>query len=367
MTEENVDIKDNGAATAAETNTETNTEQETKETNFDSKAFISDDEPDKSTETNEDKDKDKDASSEENSTEAKTEVEDTSSVKEGGESFSWDLFDEKPKEPSKEEPAKEAESEAQVATGGDTSKAASGKSELAKVAEAFDIQADSVDDIITGLKKQIASVKPAPETETIKTLNSLLSLKDKDLITEDLKSSGFSDEEITEYLEKLEDNDNLRFEAKKLRNNIKNTISNEEQKAKKDIKLQEEARKQELESNQVELKKYINDNDEVLGIKMTTDADKLKSMKDGHYEYITSGQFFGEVTESHKNLSEAAWVWKNREKLVQIAKNKGFEEGKESVINDLKNPDLGDGANHIPDGKEDKDFNPAKFIAGDSM
>lgn len=277
--------------------------------------------------------------------------------------LSWDVFSE-PESKSESEGSKtdskedkgKGEKVPEPSQNGEAEKAI-----LDKISAELGVSGSNVDDIVKQLKEKQVAVS-APDTDKTKEFRSLLSLKDEDLIKEDAKSQGFTDEEQDEYLEKLVDNGTIKFEAKKLRGGINNAIKTEESLAAQSIQQQSEAQKKEAEESRQKLEEHLSKTEEVLGIKMAKDDEGLEKVRKEHFNYITSGQFFKEVTDDEASVSEAAFLWKNRNNIAKALKTKGYEKGKADILNELKNPDMGEKGTGVSESSDNGEFKPGKFM-----
>lgn len=230
-----------------------------------------------------------------------------------------------------------------------------------KSKEDFDKKLQEFKSYETKVKEyEVSSVK----NNKINRLENFLKLDDKALLTKDLELQGFSKEKLEEAIDTYEYNNTISIEAQKIRNTVDRAISHEKQNELKSHKNEEAKLIQERESSKAELKNHLENTETMFGFKMAKDEAGLTSVRNDHYEYITSGTFLNSVMDSNTNLSEAAWLWKNKETIFKALKNNGFQKGRQEILNDIQKPEVV-GTQRIldPSGKTDE-FNPNAFIFG---
>mgnify|MGYP003661926814 FL=1 len=116
---------------------------------------------------------------------------------------------------------------------------------------------------------------------------------------------------------------------------------------------------EEIDQIREDLKKHMSKTTNMFGGSVT---DK---QKDEHFNYIDSGKFFDEISGDAESVANAAWLWKNRDRILNGYKSKGFEQGKASIIDSLSHPETAR-TTRIPE-PETGNFNPNKFIDNESM
>jgi hypothetical protein len=196
--------------------------------------------------------------------------------------------------------------------------------------------------------------------DKIRKLESFLKLTDEDLVKKDLELNGFSEEEINDALETIQDNGTLKIEALKIRKNLQNYVD-QERRAESDAVSQKNAmRDNEAEQQRTELKEYLSKTDTMFGLKMAKDDATLQKAREAHFKYITSGKFFSEITESNQTLAEVSFLWRNRETLFKALKNKGESAGKKAILEKLENPSAKTPVRIM--GANDKDFDVNSFL-----
>lgn len=201
------------------------------------------------------------------------------------------------------------------------------------------------------------------ENEVISKLKNLQNKSDEELIRMDLKKQGFTDEEIEESVDTYIDSNLLKIEAKKIRNTIDRVINNEIKKTQEEARKSEAMRKKEAEESVKALSEYIKGTDTMFGFKIAKDKDSLDKIQKKHIEYITSGNFLGDITKDEKSVAEAAWLWKNKDTLFKALKNSGSQKAREEILNDLSNPEVSS-TKRIKGPNSEDGFDPKKFVYG---
>ena len=201
------------------------------------------------------------------------------------------------------------------------------------------------------------------ENEVVSKLKKLQGKSDEELIRMDLKKQGFSDDEIEESVDTYIDSNLLKIEAKKIRNTIDRVINNEIKKTQEEAQKSEAMRKKEAEESVKALSEHIKGTDTMFGFKIAKDDVSLAKVQKKHIEYITSGNFLGDISKDEKSVTEAAWLWKNKDTLFAALKNSGSQKAKEEILNDLSNPEVS-GTKRIKGPNSDDGFDPRKFVYG---
>lgn len=201
--------------------------------------------------------------------------------------------------------------------------------------------------------------------EKINKLEDFLKLDDKELLKRDLELQGFSKEKLEDAMNTYEYNNTTSIEAQKIRNTVNKAIKSEQHKELGSRKQEEAMLQKEREESIAKLKSHLESTETMFGFKMAKDEATLKTVREKHFKYITSGDFINDVMASNENLSEAAWLWKNKSTLLNAMNNKGYQKGKQEILDNIQRPEVS-GTTRIldPSGKTDE-FNPNAFIHGD--
>jgi len=194
--------------------------------------------------------------------------------------------------------------------------------------------------------------KDAPSNE-FDQMNSLLKLDDKGLMVEELKARGFADAEVEDYIDRLEDAGTLKYEALKVRNDIRKHVVDSEAKAKEEAKIAEEQKAKQIEENKVALQKTIKEREDFYGYNLG------KEQKKEVYKYITSGDFYKDLSSSHEEVFEQAMFKLFKERVMSLQSKKGYEDGKSQILDNITSPDLGRTSKPRP--VQSKAFDPSQF------
>ena len=192
----------------------------------------------------------------------------------------------------------------------------------------------------------------APEKE-FEQFESLLKLDDRGIMVEELKARGFGDGEIEDYIDRLDDSGTLKYEALKIRNDVRKHIVEKESQAKAQIKLEKEQQAAKVEDNKVQLQKTIKEREDFYGYNLG------KEQKKEVYKYITSGDFYKELSSSHEEVFEQAMFKLFKERVMSLQSKKGYEDGKSQILDNITSPDLGRTSKPRP--VSSKAFDPSQF------
>lgn len=201
------------------------------------------------------------------------------------------------------------------------------------------------------------------KNENIDGYENLLKLEDKELVKQGYIADGFDGEDLENVLGKLEMNDMLEIEAKKIRNTVNKAIDAEKQaiidEEKNIVAKQEDERQESMRA----LKTHLDSRNEMFGMKISKEEDEIQKIRDDHYNYIVSGSYLKEITESEKSLAESAWLWKNRKVLLKAFESRGFNRGTKKLFDEIGRPDANAGTRTFANPKGSGEFNPEKFTA----
>lgn len=184
-------------------------------------------------------------------------------------------------------------------------------------------------------------------------LEGVLNLDDKGLMVEELKARGFGDAEVEDYIDRLEDAGTLKYEALKVRNEIRKHIVAKESQAKEEAKAKKEQEAKQIEDNKIALQKTIKDREEFYGYNLG------KEQKKEVYKYITSGDFYKDLSSSHEEVFEQAMFKLFKERVMSLQSKKGYEDGKSQILDNITSPDLGRTSKPRP--VQTKAFDPSQF------
>ena len=227
------------------------------------------------------------------------------------------------------------------------------------IAEELGIDADDYDTFIDTLKTQKQAAQLSATNEKIDALTNIISFNDEKLMREELKARGFSADEIEDEIDILIENNTIRSEARKVRKSLENIVAQEKDAIANQTQNEDAMRQEELEKARRELQTYMSTTNEMFGGKVNS------KQKEQHIEYISSGDFFEEVTQTPESMAQAAWLWRYRNQILNSMKSNGFEKGKSAILDKMTNPEPTRRTN-IPD-PETGHFNPSRFMDSEQM
>lgn len=284
-----------------------------------------------------------DASSESDSdTEASTEV-DTQANTEASTTDDWDF----------EEPGTETQNTQEAPAAEEAPKNAVNGNEVdwGGIAKELGLEeAVTKEDIIAKLQEKS---QPAPVENTGR-WDELLGMSDRDLVNEQLKLEGYSEDEAEDYLDRLLDNGELKHRARSLRNSIKREKENEAKEAKRQAEIDKETRAKKVEENKKALQETIKSRTDFEGYQLSRE-DKQKV-----YSYITGGDFYKELSNSHEAVFELAMYKLFKEPMLKLQSNRGYEDGKSQILDNITSPDLGRTSKPRP--APGAGFDPKRFV-----
>ena len=203
------------------------------------------------------------------------------------------------------------------------------------VGKSLGLKTGSKEDLINAINEAVNDSKQKPQpvqSDSIKMINDLLKLTDREIMTEELKADGMDEYDIDETLDKMEDSGTLKRESVRIKKQLKNALKQESNRITESKVKEENSRVEALSQNKQDLQKHLKGVDTYFGGKVSgTDKKDL-------YKYITSGNFNDEIYDSHENVAEVAWMWKNKEKIKKILFSEGFEKGKAHIFNKITSP-----------------------------
>ena len=283
--------------------------------------------------------------------ETSEETQDTEITAEGDSEFSWDEDTEEETEESKEE-KEEGEEETEEAEEGDDFGWES-------LAEELGFEVENYDEFKDALVNQKELATAGATNKTIQTLKGFVDLGDEELMRTELKAQEYSDEDIDDEIDIMVENNTIRQNARRVRKDLEKAISAESERVISGDDQMDATQQEEIDQIREDLKKHMSKTTNMFGGSVT---DK---QKDEHFNYIDSGKFFDEISGDAESVANAAWLWKNRDRILNGYKSKGFEQGKASIIDSLSHPETAR-TTRIPE-PETGNFNPNKFIDNESM
>ena len=204
-----------------------------------------------------------------------------------------------------------------------------------EVGKSLGLETGSREDLINTINNIVNQNQRQPEqpqSDSIKMINDLLKLSDREIMAEELKADGMDEYDIDETLDKMEDSGALKRESVRIKRQLKNALKQEGERITHTRKQEEQERVETLSRNKEDLQKHLKSVDSYFGGKVSS-----KDKKD-LYKYITSGKFNDDIYDSHENVAEIAWMWRNKEKIKKILFSEGFEKGKAHIFNKITSP-----------------------------
>jgi hypothetical protein len=222
------------------------------------------------------------------------------------------------------------------------------------IAEELGIDAEDYDTFIDTLKTQKQLAQTSATNEKIGALESIIKFDDEKLMRLELKEKGYTADEIEDEIDILIENNTIRAEARKVRKILEGIVVNEREAIASQTQQADATQQQELEEARKELETYMSKTTEMFGGRVNS------QQKEQHIQYISSGDFFDEITSNPESMANAAWLWRYRNQILKGMKSNGFEKGKSAILDKMVNPEATRKTN-IPD-PETGDFNPNRFM-----
>jgi len=215
---------------------------------------------------------------------------------------------------------------------------------------------------IQNMELKKASEAAGVTNDRIKKIETILKMEDEEILRKDFELNGFNEDQINKAIETLQDNGTLDIEALKIRKNLENYVVNERT---REVEARREAdamRQQQTAKEQEELKNYLSKTDSMFGLKMAKTDAGVEKAREKHFSYITSGDFFGEITKDNESLAQVAWLWKYKDKILKAMTNRGDSTGKRQVLDNMENPSKKI-TKTLPDADNSGGFDPNLFLA----
>ena len=224
----------------------------------------------------------------------------------------------------------------------------------ARVAAELGLDSGSTkEEIKQALKNKEEAVKEEETVDEFAKLQEILRLDDKSIMVEELKARGFAESEIEDYVDRLEDAGTLKYEALKVKNDIRKHIVDQEAQAKAKEEADQKEKAKQVEENKLALQKTIKEREDFYGYNLG------KEQKKEVYNYITSGEFYKDLSASHEEVFEQAMFKLFKERVFDLQSKKGYEDGKCQILDNITSPDLGRKSKPRP--MSSKGFDPSQF------
>jgi len=201
--------------------------------------------------------------------------------------------------------------------------------------------------------------------ENIDKLKALSANTDEDLVRKSLEKEGFAGDKLETAVSKYIDNDMLDIEAQKIRNTINKAIVTEQAKITQSTVEADAKQQKEYEESVKSLGEHIKGTKTMFGLEMAKDEESLGKVQQGHFKYIESGKFMDEVFKDDQSLTEASWLWRNRDTIMKAIANSNLQKGKAAILDDIRNPEVIK-SQRFKDPKGSDEFDPKVFTYGAS-
>lgn len=240
--------------------------------------------------------------------------------------FSWDAVEVEAKEE-----VEDTEEQPEVKDDDwDSVEATTDSFDWGEVSQEIGVEAKTKEEFVNQVKSLIEN--PVKDNETITELQEFIKRSDEELVIADMQASNFDEDYIEDTLNKLKESGLLKREAVQIRTQLQKFIQ-KERTTLKEQQVNAEREAVEAQSNaRKELQNHIKTRDEFFGGKVSSD-EKRKL-----YNYITKGDFSKEIFETHANVAEAAFLWKNKDKIFKMVRTQGVEQGKSKILNNITSP-----------------------------
>ena len=223
-----------------------------------------------------------------------------------------------------------------------------------EVGQELGVQAKTKEEFVSQVKHMMEN--PVKDNDTINNLQEFLKNDDLDLVKADLKAANYDDEYIEDTVARLNDAGLLKREATQIRQQLNNYIRSERDKLRNAKLKTEQEQRASQEQARKDLQSHIKGRKDFFGGKVsTTDKKEL-------YSYITKGDFSKEVFETHANVAEAAFLWKNKDKIFKMMKTRGVEQGKSSILDNITAPSKNTRSSNSFETKSEG-FDPKAFLS----
>jgi hypothetical protein len=284
----------------------------------------------------------------ENKTESSS-VDEESSEDDG---FSWDDVEIEAKEEVVEVKAEEVKEEEEDWDEAPQTEAA--ESNWGEIGAEFGVEANTREELVARVKDMMEN--PVKDNDVIKNLQGFLKESDSDLVTADMKAAGYDDENIDDTVKRLKDSGLLVREATQIRTQLQTHIKNEKARLRDDKANTEKQAKDAQVNARKDLQAHIKEQKKFFGGKVTPIEKKEL------YNYIVKGDFSEEIFKSHANVAEAAFLWRNKNRIFKMMKTRGVEQGKSSILDNITSPSKNNRSDNSFETKSEG-FDPKSFLS----
>ena len=225
-----------------------------------------------------------------------------------------------------------------------------------KVSNQLGLEGASKDEIRSALNAMKGNEPELPSSPQIETLENYLTYSNKELVIEELKADGLSDDEVDDTIDKMQRNGMIAIKGREIKRTIKNAVKQQknalysqrqENVAQKD-KIVREAREG--------LQGHLKDMDRFMGGKVT------KKQKEEVYRFATK-DMANELWSSHANVADVAMFLLYKDQIKDILRSQGRNEGSKSLMDKIQSPSLNNGKSRNPYQPKGKAFDPKTFMS----
>lgn len=211
-------------------------------------------------------------------------------------------------------------------------------------AEKAGIEAKDESEFIEKVKKpQVKEVYVDEKDPAIRKMKGYANMKDEDLVREDKKAKGWSDDKIERYLDK--NKDNVEFEAEDIRSQLKQSINIRQSEIDGEAQNRQKTQTEAVQNLHKNVKEKLSKTEEVFGFRVGKDETATGKWQKGMEKYITSGSVFKDIDKAVKDaqegkpetLIEIAQFLKGRDGIVKGLMQKGKSQEAQKFISDLEN------------------------------
>lgn len=216
------------------------------------------------------------------------------------------------------------------------------------------VEAGTKEELVAKVKDMIEN--PVKDNDVIKNLNGFLKEADADLVAADMKAAGYDDDHVEDTVKRLKDSGLLVREATQIRQQLQTHIKNEKARLRDDKANAEKQAQENQTTARKGLQQHIKGQKKFFGGKVTpTEKKEL-------YNYIVKGDFSDEIFKSHANVAEAAFLWRNKERIFKMMKTRGVEQGKSSILDNITAPSKNNRSDNSFETKSEG-FDPKSFMS----
>ena len=224
------------------------------------------------------------------------------------------------------------------------------------VATELGIQAQNFTELIEHIKSNRLIVEG---DDKIININTLLAKSPREKVTDVMRAqANWNEEEIEEYIDKLESEDNLKYTVKQIDSDLlrqkQQHISLLEKKKKDE---QQQKYRTQLQFTEA-LKSNLGNKQQILGGSIDDSA------RNKIYSHIISGKFQDSIISNMDTLVELAFFNVNKDKVLAALKQSGISEGKKIALSKFRTTQPMKKNGMIVKDKSTAGFNPDEFMAG---